>query len=197
VAALQAARLEVATHLGWTRERRAPIVVRLDGGLGTTEVLTWLLRRGEQGVTKISPRGRGQKLRQAVGPWQPTSRPGREMAEVRRPHRFCRTTRHWGMRTPQDQGGFQEAVGLTTLPDLAPATVADAYDSRVMLEATVCQEKQALGFVKRRQPKWPAQQRGVLCARWAPHLLLWSKRWLSRVPTTRGRFDGYGLGRRL
>lgn len=197
VPALKAALREVETHLGWTRERRAQIVLRLDGGFGTTEVLNWLLSRGYQVVAKLSNRGRVQKLRQAVGPWQPTSSPGRAMAEVLRPHRFCRTTRQWVIRTPKAQGGCQYAVVLTTLPDLAPATVADAYDSRAMIEATFCQDKQALGLVKRRQHTWEAQQMVLLLARLAHHLLLWSKRWLSRVPTTRGRFEGYGLVRLL
>jgi hypothetical protein len=197
VPALKAALLEGATPLGWSRERRAQRGLRLDGGFGTTEVLNWLLSRGYQGVAKISTHGRGPKLRPALGPWQPTSSPGREMAAVLRPHRFCRTTRHWGIRTPKAQGGYQYAVVLTTFPDLAPATVADAYDGRAMIEASFCQDKQARGLVKRRQHQWEAQQMGLLVARLAHHLLLWSKGWLSRVPTTRGRLEGYGLVRLL
>jgi len=185
------------TRLGWTRERRARIVLRMDGGFGTTDGLNWLLSRGYQVVAKISHRGRVQKLRQAIGPWQPTSSPGREMAAVLRPHRFCRTTRQWVIRTPKAQGGYQYAGVLTTLPDLAPATVADAYDGRAMIEATFCQDKQALGLVKRRQHKWEAQQMVLLLARLAHHILLWSKGWLSRVPPTRWRLDGYGLVRLL
>src|SRR4029450_9242854 len=197
VPALKAALLEVESHLGWSRERRAQIVLRLDGGFGTTEILNWLLSRGYQVVAKISNQGRVQKLRHAIGPWQPTSSPGREMAAVLHPHRFCRTTRQWGIRTPKAQGGYQYAVVLTTLPDLAPATVADAYDGRAMIEASFCQDKQALGLVKRRQHKWEAQQMVLLLARLAHHILRWSKRWLSRVPTTRGRLEGYGLVRLL
>jgi hypothetical protein len=49
VPALKAALGEVETRLGWTRERRQRIVLRLDGGFGTTEVLNWLLSRGYQG----------------------------------------------------------------------------------------------------------------------------------------------------
>src|SRR5512144_1507709 len=45
VPALKAALLEVETHLGRTRERRAQIVLRLDGGFGTTAVRNWLLSR--------------------------------------------------------------------------------------------------------------------------------------------------------
>jgi hypothetical protein len=191
VPALKAALLEVETHLGWTRERRAQIVLRLDGGFGTTEVLNWLLSRGYQVVAKISNQGRVQKLRQAIGPWQPTSSPGREIAAVLKPHRFCRATRQWVIRTPKEKGGYQYAVLLTTVPDLEPTALADAYDGRAMIEATFCQDKQALGLVKRRQHKWEAQQVVLLLARLAHHLLLWSKRWLSRVPTTRGRpFSG-------
>src|SRR5262249_42099413 len=152
---------------------------------------------GYQIVAKISNHGRVQKLRQSLGPWQPTSSPGRDMATVLRPHRFCRTTRQWVMRTPQDKGGYHYAVVVTSLAALDPPTVADAYDGRAMLEATFCQDKQALGLVKRRQRTWEAQQVVLLLARLAHQILLWSKRWLSRVPTTRWRLEGYGLVRRL
>ena len=197
VPALQRALQEVETHLGWTRERRQRITLRLDGGFGTTEVLNWLLSRGYQVVAKLSHYGRVQKLRQHLGPWQPTSSPGRAMATVLRPHRFCRTTRQWVIRTPKDKGGYHYAVLVTSLAELAPPTVADAYDSRAMSEATFGQDKQARGLGKRRQRKWEAQQVVLLLARLAHHILLWSKRWLSRGPTTRGRLAGYGLVRLL
>jgi hypothetical protein len=107
VPALQTALGERETRLGWPRERRQRIVLRLDGGCGTTEVRNWLLSRGSQGVAKSSHRGRVRKRRQALGPWQPTASPGREIAAVLRPHRFWRTTRQWGIRTPKDKGGSQ------------------------------------------------------------------------------------------
>jgi hypothetical protein len=187
----------VETRLGWTRERRQRIVLRLDGGFGTTEVVNWLLSRGYHGVTKISHSGRVRRLRQALGPWQPTSSPGREIAAVLKPHRFCRITRQWVIRTPKEKGGYQYAVLVTTLTDLEPAALADAYDGRAMIEATFCQDKQALGLVTRRQRRWEAQQMVLLLARLAHHLLLWGKRWLSQVPTTRRRLQGYGLVRLL
>jgi len=187
----------VETHLGGTREHRQRLTLRLDGGFGSTEGLNWLLSRGSQVIAKISNYGRVQKLRQHLGPWQPPSSPGRDMATVLRPHRFCRTTRQWVMRTPKDKGGYQYAVFVTSLAELDPPTVADAYEGRAMIEATFCQDKQALGLVKRRQRQWEAQQVVLLLARLAHHILLWSKRWLSRVPSTRGRLEGYGLVRLL
>ena len=197
VPALKTALGEVETRLGWTRERRQQIVLRLDGGFGTTEVLNWLLSRGYQVVAKISHSARVRKLRQAIGPWQPTSSPGREIAVVLHPHRFCRTTRQWVIRTPKEKGGYQYAVLVTTLTDLEPLALADAYDGRAMIESSFCQDKQALGLVTRRQRRWEAQQIVLLLARLAHHLLLWGKRWLSRVPTTRWRLRGYGLVRLL
>jgi hypothetical protein len=197
VPALKAALGELETRLGWTRERRQRIVLRLDGGFGTTEVLNWRLSRGYQVVAKISHSGRVRKLRQALGPWQLTASPGREIAAVLKPHRFCRTTRQWVIRTPKDKGGYQYAILLTTLTERDPVALADDYDGRAMIEATFCQDKQALGLVTRRQRKWEAQQMVLLLARLAHHLLLWGKQWLSRVPTTRRRLQGYGLVRLL
>jgi len=84
------------------------------------------------------------------------------MAAVVRPHRFCRATRQWVMRTPKDKGGYQYAGLGTSLSDLEPTIVADRYDGRAMIEATFCQDKQALGLVKRRQHTWEAQQMVVL-----------------------------------
>ena len=62
VPALKTALCEVETRLGWTRERRAQIVLRMDGGCGTTEVLHWVLSRGYQVVAKISHSGRVRGL---------------------------------------------------------------------------------------------------------------------------------------
>jgi hypothetical protein len=197
VPALKTALGERETRLGWTRERRPRMVLRLDGGFGTTDVLNWLLSRGYQVVAKISHSGRVRKLRQALGPWQPTSSPGREIAAVLHPHRFCRTTRQWVIRTPKAKGGYQYAVLVTTLPDLDPVALADAYDSRALIESSFCQDKQALGLVTRRQRRWEAQQMVLLLARLAHHLLLWGKQWLSRVPATRRRLQSYGLVRLL
>src|SRR2546428_9474278 len=130
VPALKAALQEVETHLGWSRERRAQIVLRMDGGFGTTEILNWLLSRGYQVVATISHSGRVHKLRQHIGPWHPTTSPGREMAAILRPHRFCRATRQWVIRTPQEHGGYHYAVLLTTMTDLEPAAVGAADDGR-------------------------------------------------------------------
>ena len=59
-----------------------------------------------------------------------------------------------------------------------------------MIAATFGQDQPALGLVKRRQPKGEAQHIVRLLARLAHQIVLWRKRWLRRVPTTRGRREG-------
>jgi hypothetical protein len=94
------------TRLGWTREHRRWMVRRLEGGVGTTAVRTWGRNRGEQVVAKSSHSGRVPQWRQHLGPWPPTSSPGRAMAAGLRLHRCCRTTRQWVRRTPKATSGY-------------------------------------------------------------------------------------------
>src|SRR5215510_9426991 len=61
VPALTAALVELEVQLGWTREVRERIVIRWDGGFGTTAVLSGLLSRSSQVVAKMSPSGRGRQ----------------------------------------------------------------------------------------------------------------------------------------
>jgi hypothetical protein len=186
VPALKAAILEVATHLGWSRARRAQMVLRVAGGCGTTESLHGLLSRGSQVVAKISNHGRVHKVRQAIGPWHPPSSPGRDMAAILRPHRCCRATRQWVIRTPQEQGGSHYAVLLTTVPDLEPPALADASDSRAMIEATFGQDTQALGLVKRRRARsqgstpWQPQPQALGVSR-SMSIFLWTWSPLSAI----------------
>jgi hypothetical protein len=53
---------------------------------------------------------------------------------VLRPHRFCRATCQWVIRTPKDKGGYQYAVLVTPWMDREPVALADAYDGRAMIE---------------------------------------------------------------
>jgi hypothetical protein len=196
--ALKAALQTVEEQWGWTRERRQRIVLRLEGGFGPPALLNGLLRRGDQLVAKLSNSSRVRTLRQHLDPWPPTSSPGRELAAGLRPHRFCRKTRPWVIRTPKQKGGgYQYAALLPTVPELEPVAVADAYEGRAVIEAAFCQDKHGLGIVKRGHHHWEAQHLVLLLARLAHHLLRWSKQWLSRLPQLRRRLRGYGVVRLL
>ena len=71
VPALKAALVELEGKLGWRREIRPRMVIRLDSGFGTTAVLNWLLSRDDQVVAKISHRARVRKLGQQIGRGSP------------------------------------------------------------------------------------------------------------------------------
>lgn len=104
--ALKAGWLELEAKLGWQWEMQRRIMLRLDSGFGSAAVLNGLLSRRYQVVAKLSHHGRVRKLRQPAGAWQPTSSPGREIAAVRAPLQFYRTTRQWVIRTPKKRGGL-------------------------------------------------------------------------------------------
>jgi hypothetical protein len=84
---------------------------------------------------------------------------------------------------------------VTTVLDLPPAALAERYDGRAMIEAPCCQDTQGVGLVQRRQRKGEAPQMVVLWARLAHHLLVWSQRWLRRVPAIRWRLRRSGVVR--
>ena len=116
-------------------------------------MLNWLLSRGYQVVAKISNQGPGTEVAPAhhqihSADLQPRTRDRRR---VPKPHRFCRATRQWVIRTPKEKGRLSVCrPALPRCPTWSPAVLADAYDGRAMIEATFCQDKQALGLVKRR-----------------------------------------------
>jgi hypothetical protein len=195
--ALKAARPALAASLSWTREVWQRIVIRRNGGLGTTAVRHGLRSRGAQVVAQISRSERVWGGRPQVGPGPPTSRRGREMAEGVAPRRCCRPPPTPDViRTVKDKGGDQDAVLVTTLAARSPAELADREDGRAMIEAPCGPDQPGLGLGTRRQHTWEAQPRGVRWARLAHHRLLWRQRWLSRVPTTRWRWRQDGGGRR-
>ena len=112
-AALTTALCEMDPRLGWTRERRARIVLRMDGGLARRTCATGSSAAG----IRSWPQSATARVRE-VAPGHPGhgthSSPGREMAAVRRPHRCCRTTRPWGMRSPGWLPVCSRADDLTT-----------------------------------------------------------------------------------
>jgi hypothetical protein len=193
--ALQTAWGALETRRGGRRQRRQRLGRRLEGGCGTTEGLTGRLRRASQGVATLSHRGRVRKVRQPMGAGPPPARPGRASAAGLRPHRVCRATSPWVLRTPTEQGGEQDAVVVTTVSEPEPVARAEADAGRALSEATFCQDQQAWGRVTRRQRQGDAQPLVLLVARVAPHRLLGGQQGRRRVPTTRRRWRGYGLGR--
>ena len=83
-----------------TLKKRGRTEIRLDSGWGSGPIITWLLERGYQVTGKFRSAGRVRTLVCGISMWQPTSSPGREVAEVPTPVAFVRRLSQYAVRTP-------------------------------------------------------------------------------------------------
>src|SRR6266566_2431153 len=86
-----------------SRKKRGRTEIRLDSGWGSGPNITWLLERGYQVTGKFKSAGRVRKLVRGISTWQPTSSPGREVAEVPEPVAFVRPLAQYAVRTPSKE----------------------------------------------------------------------------------------------
>jgi hypothetical protein len=178
------------------RSLRTRVEWRLDSGWGAEELINWLLLRGYQVTGKLKAWQRVRKLTRAIASdaWQPTSSPGREVAEVAAPVAFVRPIRQYAVRTPaaKKPGGFYHAVLFTTRDDLPMEEAVDHYDARAGIEADLKSDKHGLGLSRLRKRKLAAQRMLVLLSALAHNVLLWARRWLTPVAP---RLAGLGIVR--
>jgi hypothetical protein len=194
LAVVQEAVMETERLLGLSGEeeaaqaKRARTEIRLDGGWGTTEIITWLLERGYQVTGKFKSTSRVRKLVRGITQWQPTSSPGREVAPVPTPVPFVRPLAQYAVRTPSKErkDGFYYAVVFSTHLELPMTDVVSRYDGRAGVEADLKSDKRgvALGVIRKR--RLPAQKLVVLLTQLAHNVLIWARAWLAaRAPRLR------------
>jgi Transposase DDE domain group 1 len=180
------------------RHGRTRVEWRLDSGWGGQEMIDWLLARGYQVTGKLKAWQRVAKLTRAVASdaWQPTSSPGREVAEIPSPLAFARPTHQYAVRTPaaKKPDGFYHAVLFTTREDLTIEQTVDHYDARAGIEADLKSDKHGLGLARLRKRKLAAQRILVLLSALAHNVLLWARRWLGAAAP---RLTGLGIVRLL
>jgi hypothetical protein len=177
-----------------TMKKRGRTEMRLDSGWGSGPNITWLLERGYQVTGKFKSAGRVRKLVHGITTWQPTSSPGREVAEVPTPVTFVRPLRQYAVRTPskEQEGGYYHAVVCTSRTDLDMMGVVEHYDGRAGMEADLKSDKHGLGLAVIRKHLLPAQKMVVLLVELAHNILLWARQWLAeRSP----RLHQYGIVR--
>ncbi len=191
LAVVQEAVMEAERLLGLESEeeaaqaKRARTEIRLDGGWGTTEIITWLLERGYQVTGKFKSTSRVRKLVRCITEWQPTSSPGREVAPVPTPVPFVRPLAQYAVRTPSKErkDGFYYAVVFSTHLDLPMTNVVSRYEGRAGVEADLKSDKRgvALGVIRKR--RLPAQKLVVLLTQLVHNVLIWARAWLAaRAP---------------
>jgi len=177
-----------------TLKKRGRTEIRLDSGWGSGANITWLLARGYQVTGKFKSAGRVRKLVRGISTWQPTSSPGREVAEVPTPVAFVRPLTQYAVRTPskEHQGGYYHAVVFTSRTDLDMMGVVEHYDGRAGMEADLKSDKHGLGLAVIRKHQLPAQQMVVLLVEMAHNLLIWARSWLTEHAP---RLRQYGIVR--
>ena len=177
-----------------TMKKRGRTEIRLDSGWGSEPIITWLLERGYQVTGKFRSAGRVRKLVRGISTWQPTSSPGREVAEVPQPVAFVRPLRQYAVRTPskEQQGGYYHAVVFTSRTDLSMTGVVEHYDGRAGMEADLKSDKHGLGLAVIRKRLLPAQKMVVLLVQLAHNILMWARQWLSKHAP---RLYDYGIVR--
>src|SRR5512142_2433586 len=156
--------------------------------------ITWLLERGYQVTGKFKSAGRVRTLVRGISTWQPTSSPGREVAEVPTPVMFVRLLAQYAVRTPskEHKGGSYHAVVFTSRPDLDMMGVVEHYDGRAGMEADLKSDKHGLGLAIIRKHLLPAQKLVVLLVELAHNILLWARQWLAEHAP---RLQQYGIVR--
>jgi hypothetical protein len=177
-----------------TVKKRGRTEIRLDSGWGSEPIITWLLERGYQVTGKFRSAGRVRKLVRGISTWQPTSSPGREVAEVPQPVAFVRPLAQYAVRTPskEHKGGYYHAVVFSSRTDLPMTGVVEHYDGRAGMEADLKSDKHGLGLAVIRKRLLPAQKMVVLLVQLAHNILMWARSWLSKHAP---RLHDYGIVR--
>ena len=176
------------------QRKRARTEIRLDSGWGTTEIITWLLSRGYQLTGKFKSTSRVRKLVQGITTWQPTSSPGREVAQAPEPVPFSRPLAQYAVRTPSKEhtSGYYQAVLFSTRSELGMLAIVDHYDGRAGIEADLKGDKRGLALAVIRKRRLAAQMLVVLLIQLAHNVLIWARGWLA---VTAPRLRGCGIVR--
>ena len=157
-------------------------------------MITWLLERGYQVTGKFKSSSRVRKLVRGISAWQPTSSPGREVAEVPVPVSFVRPLTQYAVRTPskEEESGYYHAIVFTSRTDLTMKQVVEEYDGRAGIEADLKGDKHGLALGVIRKRRLAAQKMVVLLMQLAHNVLIWARHWL--IPHA-PRLRGYGIVR--
>ena len=149
-------------------KKRGRTEIRLDSGWGSEPIITWLLQRGYQVTGKFGSAGRVRTLVRGISTWQPTSSPGREVAEVPDPFHLCARSRNTrsAPRPRKQADGYYHAVVFTSRTDLTMTGVVAHYDGRAGMEADLKSDKQGLGLAVIRKRLLPAQKMVVYWCSW-------------------------------
>lgn len=205
--------------LGLAARHRSQILLRLDGGFGTAEIVNYLIAEGYQFVVKQYNGLRANKRAGEVAEndWQADGDKGRSWALLKDDGFYqtsekklwqiavrCQNTepkaKAKGKAKPKPLYSYSillvwrdDCANLDPSQHLAFATHLHFYDDRACIESESFRgDKQGLKLLKRRKHSLAAQEALVLLSQLAHNLVAWAKHWLG---ATEPRLLSFGTKR--
>jgi hypothetical protein len=206
---IQAAEQTLALDEG----KRSRTIVRVDAGGGSLDDVNWLLARGYQIHCKDYSSARAQRLAASVQSWIDDPKvEGRQVGWVELPaSEYVRPVQRIAVRCRKPNGQWGIGVLISMLspaqvlaltqqeasPDADPATVLLSYvylyDQRGGgVETSFKGDQQGLGSTKRNKKRFEAQQMLMLLGTLAHNVVIWARRWLTRISGS-CKLQHYGL----
>jgi len=157
--------------------------LRLDAGFGTDANINFALWRDYPILVKIYSWKRAAALAKSVQKWvavpSAADNTRRQAGWVTKPHRYGRKTVQVAVRTPNNKGGYNYSVLVTTDTKATLDEIVTLYDKRSGVpESSFCQDYQGLSMRKQRKAGFEAQQVLLLLSQLAHNILIWFKGWL-------------------
>lgn len=206
--------------LGGAKVDKRGLILRLDGGYGTREIVNYLLAEGYQFVVKLHSGLRAKKLGKAVSEeaWQIESEGKRAWVKLSEDGFYTQPSAgsliQIGVRCPQQPGAKSKPKALpdgvptfaysvllvhrpasleSSTPTQFLAQQLDFYDDRACIEsASFRGDKQGLKLAKRRKKSLPGQEILILLSQLAHNFLIWVK---AQVVATEPRLHQFGTKR--
>jgi len=166
-----------------TQAKRQQMQLRLDAGFGTDANINFALWRDYPILVKIYSWKRAAALAKSVQKWvavpSAADNTRRQAGWVTKPHRYGRKTVQVAVRTPNNKGGYNYSVLVTTDTKATLDEIVTLYDKRSGVpESSFCQDYQGLSMRKQRKAGFEAQQVLLLLSQLAHNILIWFKGWL-------------------
>jgi hypothetical protein len=206
--------------LGGAKVDKSRLILRLDGGYGTREIVNYLLAEGYQFVVKLHSGLRAKKLGKTVSEeaWQSESEGNRAWTALGEDGFYTQPTSNpliqVGVRCPEQPGAKSKAKPLPAgaptfaysvllVHRLVPPEITEHaqflgqqlafYDDRACIEsASFRGDKQGLKLAKRRKKSLPGQEILILLSQLAHNFLIWVK---AQVVVSEPRLHRFGTKR--
>lgn len=171
-----------------TPARRREVLLRLDGGFGSDDNLSWTLARGYRLIAKGYSGKRAAAFARQVGQWVEIRAEERWVAPSPVQLAFSVPTQTVVVRWRTQKGRFRHALYITTDLTATPEDIVHTYDARGAGEVEIQTDHMGLWLRRRRKRRLAAQEMLILLNDLAHNWLAWFYAWALKD----GPFDRFG-----